>query len=195
MGDFEQGNEDESAIHNPKSRLKAAIMLILGLFAPIMIIMSFWGMFPAVNIQSMFWMYSTSPYMFSFFGFSLTPSYALFSMFPFLLMRMVPVLQIYRYYNGKTTRKRAAIASAIGDGIFLISVFPTLILSIIFGSFYSFMLPLPIQMIVAILILWRSPLPTPTTPWESEEKPKSWWDKTSDSPPKKKPTDDDDVLW
>ena len=195
MGDFDKGSVAESATHNPKSWLKTAIVLALGLFAPIMITYSFWGMFPEVIIQSMIWMYSTSPYMASFFGFSLIPPYAWASMFPFLLLRMVPVHQIYRYYNGKTTLKRAAIASAIGDGIFLVVTLPILILPIIYGSFYSFMLPLPFQMIVAILILWRSPLPPPTTPWESKEKPKSWWEKTSDSPPKKKPTDDDDVLW
>ena len=194
MGDFDKGNVAESATHNPKSRLKTAIVLILGLFAPIMMSMFNYGWTNDLSIQSMIWMYNSSPYMFSFFGFSLIPPYAWASMFPFLLLRMVPVFQIHRYYNGKTTRKRAFIASFVGDGIFLVLVLPTLIMSIPFSSFYI-MLPLPFQMIVAILILWRSPLPTPTTPWESEEKPKSWWDKTSDSPPKKKPTDDDDVLW
>jgi hypothetical protein len=195
MGDFEKGNEAESATHNPKPRLKAAIILILGLFAPLMMMMSLWGMFPDINIQSIFWMYSTSPYYTSFLGFSLMPIWSLFSMFPFLLFRMAAVLQIYRYYNGKTTRKRAAIVSTIGDGILLILFLPSIIVSIMFGMFFYIVIPLPIQMVVAFLILWRSPLPVPKTPWESEDKPKSWWEKTADSPPKKKPTDDDDVLW
>ena len=194
MGDFDKGNVAESATHIPKSRLKTAIVLVFGLFAPIMMTMFNYGWTTDLTIQSMIWMYNSSPYMLSIFGFSLIPPYVWASMFPLLLLRMVPVFQIHRYYNGKTTRKRAFIASFIGDGIFLVVALPTLLGTFLFDSFYI-MLPLPFQMIIAILILWRSPLPTPTTPWESEEKPKSWWEKTSDSPPKKKPTDDDDVLW
>ena len=198
MGDFEQGNSVESTNHDPKSRLKAMILLILGLFAPVIMMVNTWGMFPEVNIQSMFWMFNQSPYMPSFFGFSLIPFYAMTSMFPFLLLRMATVSQIYRYYNGKTTRKRALIAACIGDGIFLIVALPSLIISFMFGNFNYFMIPLPFQMIVGLMILWRSPLPIPTTPWESVSEPKSWWEKEPKPPEEKKekPTkDDDDVLW
>ena len=171
------------------------IILIIGLFAPIMITMNFWGMDPQVDIQSMFWMYTQNPDISSFLGFYLNHVYALVSMFPFLLLRMVPVSQIYRYYNGKTTKKRAFIAAVIGDGVFLIVTFPSMILMAVISGFY-FMIPLPFQMIVGILILWRSPLPEPTTPWVSQEEPKSWWEKSPD-PQQKKPADDDDEdkLW
>jgi hypothetical protein len=66
------------------------------------------------------------------------------------------------------------------------------------------MLPLPFQLIFGLLVLWRYPIPEPTTPWKSEEEPKSWWEKPSDSQKEKpvdsearqkKPTDNDDVLW
>jgi len=194
MGDFEQENVVETTDHDPKSRTKAAILLIFGLFAPIMMMMNTWGMYPDINIQSMFWMYDPSSYMPGFFGFSLIPVYAFTSMFPFLLLRIVPVSQIYRYYNGKTTRKRALIASSIGDGVFLIMYSPYLIVSIMFGSFYYLIIPLPFQMIVGLVILWRRPLPIPTTPWEGVAESKSWWEKDSE-PQQKKPAKGDNVLW
>jgi len=200
MGDLEQGNVVESTNHDNKSRSQAAILLILGLFAPIMLMINTWGMFQEINIQSMFWTYTQNSYMPSFFGFSLIQPYALSSMFPFLLLRMVPVSQIYRYYNRKTTRKRAFIATFIGDGVLLIFTSPTIILSFMFGMFYFYMIPLPIQMIVGFLILWRRPLPEPITPWKSLSDEKSWWDKKSDSPQEKVAdesvsVEDDDKLW
>ena len=196
MGDFkeENGSEFDPQGQKKKSRLIAVIILIIGLFAPIMMTMNFWGMGFQFDIQSIFWMYSTNPYFPGFLGFYLTPVYSLVSIFPFLLLRMVPVSQIYRYYNGNTTRKRAFIAAAIGDGVFLIMTVPSMILMAVISGFY-FLIPLPFQMIAGILILWRSPLPGPKTPWSKEEEPKSWWEKSSDSDQQKKPTDDDGVLW
>ena len=69
------------------------------------------------------------------------------------------------------------------------------------------MLPLPFQLIFGFLVLWRYPIPEPTTPWKiasDDSEPKSWWEKSSDPQQKKpadseaeqkKPTDNDDVLW
>ena len=172
-------------------------MLLLGLFAPLMItIISSGWMTPQISITSIFWVYYSEPYYMSsyFYGFSLNPPDAVFSMFPFILLRMVPVSQKNRYYIGKTTRKRAIIASFDGDALFLISGIPYLLFSFM-GMVMS---PLPFQLIFGLLVLWRYPLPEPTTPWKSEEKPKSRWDKDSDPPQEKqdKPTkDDNDVLW
>ena len=195
MGDFEQGTVDESASHNPRAGMKSVILLVLGIFAPIMVSVMTWGMFPQITVQSMIWTWSQDSYYPSFYGFSLIDPYMLTSMFPFLLLRMVPVSMMYRYYNGKTTRKRALIVCCVGDGIFLLVSIPMIITSIIFAGGY-YVIPLPIQMIVAILILWRSPLPEPKTPWGREEEPKSWWEKSPQAE-QKKPTDDDDEdkLW
>jgi len=191
MGELEEADTPESDIQGKKrnSKLIAAIMLLLGLFAPVMIqSFTYDGMMRYFYIQSLFWMYYSESYI------TIVPPFALFSMFPYILLRMVPVSQIYRYYNGKTTRKRAIIASFVGDGLFLIMTLPYLLLSFM----GILMLPLPFQLIFGLLVLWRYPIPEPTTPWKSEEKPKSWWEKSSDPPQEKqeKPTkDDNDVLW
>ncbi|MGY5858819.1 MAG: hypothetical protein RTU63_05580 [Candidatus Thorarchaeota archaeon] len=204
MGDFEQGTIEESVIHNPKARLKSVIILVLGIFAPVMATLMLWDIVPEISLQSMFWMWRQTPYDISFYGFTLLDPYMLTSMWPFLLLRMAPVSMMYRYYTEKTTRKRAVIASCVGDGIFILVSIPMVFSSIMFAGWYYYF-PLPIQMIVAILILWRSPLPEPTTPWEDTLETKSWWEKSPESeqqkPEKtsgsqqKKPADDDDELW
>ena len=196
MGDFEKGNVVESTTQgsNMHSQLITGVVLIIGLFAPIMITMYNYEFDSELSIQSLFWVYDQPPYMPNIFGFSLTPLYYLPSMFPFLLLRIVPVSQINRYYNGKTTRKRAFIASFIGDVMFLIISLPALFTTIMYGFYFSMIIPLPIQFIVATLILWRFSVPEAITPWEIEEKPKSWWEKTPDSQ-QKKSDDEDDQLW
>jgi hypothetical protein len=194
MGDFEQGTIDESTSHNPRARLKAVILLGFGIFAPFLVTLTTWGMNSRLNIQSMFWIYTQSTYMSDFDGFSVIHPYVLMSMFPFLLFRMVvPVSMMYRYYNGKITKKSALIASCAGDGVFLIFGLPSVLLSSIFGMGY-YIIPLPIQMIVGILILWRSPMPESTTPWEDITKPKSYWKQKSETQ-QERPSEDKDKLW
>ena len=194
MGELEEAETSESYIPEEKrnSKMIAVIMLLLGLFAPIMIqIFGYGWTTPQVSIQSLFWMYYPELYYpSSYYGFTILPPIALFSMFPLILLRMVPVSQIYRYYNGKTTRKRAMIASFVGDGLFLIMTIPYLFLSFM----GVFMAPLPFQLIFGLLVLWRYPIPEPTTPWKSEAGPKLWWETSSDSQ-QKKPSDEDNDLW
>ncbi len=202
MGELDEGNIYETSTQGKKrnSKLIAAIMLLLGLFAPLTIqIFGYgWGP-PQTYIQSLFWMYYSNS-MGSFGGFTIIPPYALMSMFPLILFRIAPVYQIWRYYNEKTTRKRAMIACFVGDGIFLIMTIPYILLAMM----GMFMLPLPFQLIFGLLVLWRYPISEPTAPWKSEDEPKSWWEKPSDSQKEKpderkaeqkKPTDNDDVLW
>jgi hypothetical protein len=92
---------------------------------------------------------------------------------PLLCLRLVPVLQMVNYYRGSSTRKRTALIILIGDGIFL----PGNIVALItFLSLPGWLLiPLPIQMIVGLLILWRAPVPEPTKPWAEQEESRHWW--------------------
>ncbi|MHA1137130.1 MAG: hypothetical protein ACTSSE_11655 [Candidatus Thorarchaeota archaeon] len=172
----------------------AVVMLLLGLFAPFLVTGYSYEWMSQITIQSYLWTFST------YGGFSIIPLIVLPVMFPLLLMRLVPVLQIYRYYNGKTTRKRTYIVCLFGDGFFL---FYGLLFVIIAIGFGGLLFPLPFQLLFGWIILWRFPVLEPTTPWESESKPKSWWEKDSDPPPdtsketQEKPTkkDDDNELW
>ena len=129
MGDFDRDNVPESEISkgHEKSIRIAVVVLLLGVLAPFTMMAFFFGRGTEFAIMSLFWMYNQSNAMIEPYGFSLIPPYQLFSMLPFLFIRMVPASMIYLYYNGKTTRKRAFIASFAGDGIFLYTGLPTLI--------------------------------------------------------------------
>jgi hypothetical protein len=186
-----------------KAKETAVVMMLLALFAPVMINIYLISEFSHINVLSMLWTYSSSSSypVYPSSGFQIMPIYILMSIFPFLLLRLVPVFQIHRYYSGRTTRRRALIASFIGDGYFLFTALPAIIMPWVLGV-SMFMFPLPFQVIFGILMLWRYPIPDPTTPWEDLEEPKSWWDKKSESqqgkPPdeqQQKPPDDEDKLW
>ena len=198
MGGVEKGSVSESRTQGQKQNPSfiGAILLMLGIFAPHFIVVYGYDLASPFSIQSLFWTYSQSSFRYFMSDLSENSSAIFAAIFPLLLLRMVPVFQIYRYYNGNTTRKRALIASLAGDGLFLFMG----ILSFFIGFLSSYslgalpMLPLPFQMIFGFFVLLKLPIPEPTTPWKSEEKPKSWWNKDSDSQ-EKKPADEDDQLW
>ncbi len=188
MGDFARVTDKSESQVGETSRkplLIGVIMSLIGLLAPVLLTFNNLGFSSGIGIQSMLWNYSPGS------GFMLIPPYMMTAMFPFILLRFVPVLQLHRYYKGKTTRRRTLLASLVGDGYFLIFGLPIFIISLLFASPYL-MIPLPLQMIFAILILWRYPLPEPTTPWDGVEQSKSWWEKTTDSKQEKA---DDNELW
>jgi len=56
------------------------------------------------------------------------------------------------------------------------------------------MMPLPFQIIFGFIVLWKYPIPEPTTPWENISESKSRLDKKPDSITEKLPNDND-KLW
>lgn len=198
MGDLERESVPDSQIpeESRKPAPIAMVMLLLGLFAPFVVTAYNYGWVSEVFIQSFFWTYRSTSMIDPYSGFSVTPLYVLPVMFPILILRFVPVLQIYRYYNGKTTKKRTYIICLFGDGFF---IFYGLLFVIIAIGFGGLIVPLPFQMLFGWIMLWRFPRPEPTTPWESGSEPKSWWDKkpeNQEEKQEKKPIkDDEDVLW
>ena len=195
MGEVEDDSVSESQIptQKKKSLLFSMIMLIIGLFSPVLIsVFNYNSSSPDVNIQGMFWMYrlTSSQYIAAGFSITIDPN-SWIVMFPFLLLRIAPVSQIYRYYNGKTTRIRVFIASIIGDGLFLFS--SILIWFVSLGQHGAGIhIPLPFQIIFSffVLLIFRGPKPPVT--WESKQSTKSWWAKEPDSQQEKVA---DDELW
>ncbi|MBE0526413.1 MAG: hypothetical protein IH631_05685, partial [Candidatus Thorarchaeota archaeon] len=75
MGELDTSVTYESFTPGEKrnSKLIATIMLLLGLFAPLMItIISYGWMTPQISMMSIFWVYYSEPYYMSsyFYGFS-----------------------------------------------------------------------------------------------------------------------------
>ena len=103
----------------------------------------------------------------NFFGFFL----------PLLCLRLVSALGIANYYRGNLTKKRAALITLIGDGINLPGSIVAFITSLQFPDYL--VIPLPVQMIVGLFILWRLPIPEPTRPWAEQKESGSWWNKSN----------------
>lgn len=194
MGAFERGTDNSEFQVGDTTRkplLIGVIMLLIGLLAPVLLTFNNYGFSSEMRIQSILWSYSSG---FIGSGFMIIPLQWMISMFPTLLFRFVPVLQIQRYYKGKTTRKRALLATLVGDGYYLFMGVPLIFISMLSGFSYFF-IPLPFQVIFGVLVLWKFPIFEPTTPWESasdDPEPKSWWPKSPDSQQKKP---DDDKVW
>ena len=167
--------------------------MLLGLFAPLLIMIYSYSWVTQIMIQSLFWTYYASGSMYPSQGFSLIHPSVWISIWPLVLLRLVPVSQVYRYYKGKTTRRRAVIASMFGDGFFIFYILIMLIISYMIGMpIGMFPIPLPFQLLFCVIMLWRYPIAEPTTPWEGIEH-RLWWEK--DQEPKEKKPKDEDELW
>jgi hypothetical protein len=86
---------------------------------------------------------------------------------PMIVLRLLFVFQLYRVYNGQTSRG-AALVVGIFSELFLVIInvlkaSPTFSL----GTLY---IPLPILLLVGALLFWRFPPFVPSTPWETSEK-------------------------
>jgi len=194
MGDFESAEiprpQDPGANRTP---VKAAvIMFAIGLIAPLFVTYQSYGLSWYMIIQSMLWAYYASSSIYpGGQGFSFMSPFVLFSMFPLVLLRLVPALQIYRYYKGKTTRRRTIYSLFIGDGFVLF--YGLLAVFMISFGMYMIMIPVTAQIIIGAFILWRFPYREPRTPWDSVLEEKQWWEKNQE--PKEKKPKDEDVLW
>ncbi len=194
MGDFDSDSDDldPQDDYSSISKLATAIVVLLGLFSPV--IYSSYGSYMNnfMTIQSIFWSFSTGRWQN---GFSFLPMYALFSMFPFVILRLAPAAQIRRYYQGKTTRKRTFLIILVGDIYFLIGGILMFIMTLLYPSFYL-SIPLPFQTITGWLILTARPIREPVTPWESTQESVAWWEqKKEESSEAKKVEDNKDELW
>jgi hypothetical protein len=196
MGELASGSNETSLKTNNMPRLAkiaGVIMILLGALAPITI--SWYSSFGSydITIQSLFWMLylgSFGPF------FQIIPFYVIFSSFPILILRLVPASMIFRYYQGKTTRRRALIGIMVGDIFFLAEGFLFLVISfsMFMGSY--FVIPFPLQMLVGFFILWKFPIREPTKPWESSKETKPWWEKeSSEIPASSDSNDNKNTLW
>ena len=196
MGDFESVRSPNTEVVNRerKSTLITAITLLFGLFAPVAMMVYYYGSLYII-VQSLFWTYSsyTSIYPNSYSGFSMVPPAVYIMMFPFVLFRLVPVSQIYRYYQGKTTRRRTVITFFIGDGISL-----SYALYAVFMITYGMdtrIIPIIAQIIFGAIMVWRFPFQEPRIPWDTVLEEGKWWDKDERSPQEKENPKDKDELW
>jgi hypothetical protein len=163
-------NEDSKQRRFQNPLLWGTIMALLALLAPVSLTISFREYETIYTFSGLFW-YGTRIMtgLFraeNFFG----------AFLPILCFRLASAFQIVRYYRENTTRKRTALIILIGAGPYLLSNIAALISYLQFPG--QLLIPLPVQMIVGLMILWRFPVPEPTKPWKEQEESSSWWTKS-----------------
>jgi len=200
MGDSKSINRNntESVDGGRKSKYITAIVLLLGLFAPFLLMISYYGFDSQIILIAIVWSLFSSPSVFPYssrsYRFEILPPEIIIQLFPLILLRLVPVSQIYRYYQGKTTRRRALIASTFGEGIYMFYLLLMVIMTFASGLITIVLpIPIPFQFLFCSIVLWRYPIPKPTTPWDGKEKSKSWWEKGQE--PKEEKLRKEDELW
>ncbi len=153
-------------------KLIVILLVILAAFAPLAVLYSgYWGY--SLTIVAITWMMYSSEFGTTF---ELVNAYSLMVFFPFLLFRLALPYQINKYYKGRTTRGRTAVAAILAELPFFIIFIPSIILNMLGGGIFMTNAPVPIMMIAGILILWRLPMPEAKVPWDGVERSKYWWE-------------------
>lgn len=150
----------------------AILMSLVAFFAPVAIAGQNYGMSFDINITAMLWTLFINEYAINI---QFLDPFMLLYITPFSIFRIVFTIQIVRYYIGKTTRARTALAAVLSEAPFLaLYFFWLLTFDIFFGIGLNF--PSPIMMIIGLLLLWRFPISEVIVPWEGTSEPTPWWE-------------------
>ena len=161
-----------------RARKITTILTAVILLAPNSITIQSSDWFSQIQLGSVLWImyfggYSI-PWMF-------LPFMILYSM-PMHIPRFVFVYLIYRYYLGRTTKKRALAVGLLSELWWWIPNLPMMIFMMTspFGYLYL-SLPIPISFLLVIIVMLKYPGPDVTTPWKGFKEEPDWWEK----PPEK----------
>ncbi len=151
-------------------------MTLIALFAPAAMageryVNSFY-----LYITAMTWQVHADPYGSTI---QILEPYLLLTMSPFLLFRVGFLYQISKYYRGKTTRGKTAIAAVLSEAPFFVFFLVWAITNAIYSGI-GLNSPIPIMMVVGLLLLWKFPMPTVKVPWEGTNEPTPWWEEESE---------------
>jgi len=170
MGDLESINQSNTEVigDRRKSKVIGTIALLLGLFAPFVLFVFNYESETYIQIISLIWEFSPIPSVFpyspSFYRFKIHPLNMIPAILPYVLLRLLPASEIYRYYQGKSTRRLAFYASILGDSFTLLFALAMLIIG--YGHSVSDIsyIPIPCQFLFCVMMLWLFPISKPTTP-------------------------------
>jgi len=97
---------------------------------------------------------------------------------PFMFLRFVFVYQIFKYYLGKTSRKRVVIAGILAElqfALISLAIIPIGLSSPSIAAILS--IPIPILVIVGLMMVRYIPRSQGISEWTELDVDKDWWDK------------------
>jgi hypothetical protein len=96
--------------------------------------------------------------------------------------RFVFSYQLVRLYKGRTTKRRTFTLGFIADCYWLFLMIPTYIMMMYSPEYFYAILPIPVALFVALLILKFRPPAKVITPWKGVDEPDKWWEKQEAAP-------------
>jgi hypothetical protein len=157
-----ESSQPSSALSSIESHVIYGILGPLALFAPAFIMMREISYDTDVIIQAGAWMWTQFGPIVQSWPFDLE---LLIYVFPFAILRLTFVYQVARYYQGQSTRARTLIAGLI---IALLPTIPYWLLMVAFPAGWGtwVLVPTPLMLLAAAMLMWRRPIFTPSTPWD-----------------------------
>ncbi|MFQ5832518.1 MAG: hypothetical protein ACE5H4_07440 [Candidatus Thorarchaeota archaeon] len=140
-------------------RVVVIVLSALALFAPMLCYFS--G--TAINLLALTWRYIQFRDE-VYFGI-LDPLSSIFMM-PVLIFRCAYVYQVYKYYQGATTRRRTLVLGIMSEGPGLL-MFSLMVIALLFPSLLWLYLsvPTPLLLFAGAAIVLLRPVPELTSPW------------------------------
>lgn len=97
---------------------------------------------------------------------------------PMTFLRLVFVYQIYKLYQGRTSRTRTMIVGVASELQMVIIGLLGVIIPV-FSLMARFFIPSPLLLLAALVIFRIIPPPQVATPWKQSEGTESWWAQSS----------------
>lgn len=135
----------------------AFFMTIVTLIVPLGLYTSWFYLYDLIigpGVYAFFWAFSWN--IFGYYQFyTMSFSYVMMA-FTLSIFNLLYVAQIFRYYQGKTTRKMAILVGAIS------LIFPELLVEVSSIFYYNgFVWPIPVQFLAGLIFMFRIPGPEP----------------------------------
>ena len=148
------------------------MMTLVALFGPL--VFSFLGYNEMhISVTAVLWIFASSPY-YTYLDVA-NPS-SVIAMMPFGFIRLAYAYQMFRFYKGRTTKKRTLTLGIVSELPFAILSIPFFIMWILFPYGLTPLTgPTPILLIVSILIIRFKPPLEPSEIWEELPTKKPWW--------------------
>jgi uncharacterized protein with PQ loop repeat len=179
MNMSETSRHQGAEIKNHKAEVIGVIMAIITLLAPAQLVLLQHpeGEF-ATFLMGMLWMiFIGSPIPTDGGGSSLPPTsnvYSLLGNIPGAILKFIFVFQMYRFYQGHSSKKFTLILGVVSELLPILLFLPTALAS------NQIFIPIPLLLLIGLILIFLSPPVVKIGAWESLDESKDWYSESTD---------------